>query len=80
MITHISYVKLFRDDEGIVVESLDANDEIRHLKHQIDVLKYSLDREMATVADLRELLDSVRRIAYDLNEEILKDEDAKTQE
>lgn len=80
MITHISYVKLFRDDEGIVVESLDANDEIRHLKHQIDVLKYSLDREMATVADLRELLDTVRKIAYDLNEEILKDEDAKTEE
>ena len=31
-------------------------------------------------ADLRELLDTVRRIAYELNEEILKDQDAKTEE
>jgi hypothetical protein len=35
---------------------------------------------MDTVADLRELLDEVRRIAFELNEEILKDTDAKTQE
>jgi hypothetical protein len=32
---------------------------------------------MNTVADLRELLDSVRRIAFELNEEILKDNNAK---
>jgi hypothetical protein len=35
---------------------------------------------MNTVTDLRELLDAVRRIAFELNEEILKDTDAKTQE
>jgi hypothetical protein len=35
---------------------------------------------MNTVADLRELLNTVRRIAYELNEEILKDTDAKTEE
>ncbi len=39
-----------------------------------------LEREMNTVADLRELLDTVRRIAYELNEEILKDSNAKTEE
>ena len=33
---------------------------------------------MNTVADLRELLDSVRRIAFELNEEILKDTNAQT--
>jgi hypothetical protein len=59
---HISYVKLFRDDE------------------EINQLKYALEMEMNTVTDLRELLDTVRRIAYELNEEILKDKDAKTEE
>ena len=77
---HISYVKLFRDDEGIVRDSQEANGEIRNLHHQIELLKQALEREMNTVTDLRELLDAVRRIAFELNEEILKDTDAKTQE
>lgn len=74
---HISYVKLFRDDEGTVRDSQEANGEIRNFQHQIELLKQALEREMNTVADLRELLDSVRRIAFELNEEILKDDDAK---
>jgi hypothetical protein len=77
---HISYVKLFRDDEGIVRDTQEANGEIRVLHHQINQLKYALEMEMNTVTDLRELLDTVRRIAYELNEEILKDKDAKTEE
>lgn len=72
---HISYVKLFRDDEGIVRDSQEANGEIRNFQHQIELLKAALEREMDTVADLRELLDAVRRIAYELNEEILKGND-----
>jgi uncharacterized protein YeeX (DUF496 family) len=74
---HISYVKLFRDDEGTVRDSQEANGEIRNFQHQIELLKQALEREMNTVADLRELLDSVRRIAFELNEEILKDNNAK---
>lgn len=77
---HVSYVKLFRDDEGTVRDSQEANGEIRNLQHQIELLKHALEREMNTVADLRELLDSVRRIAFELNEEILKDTNAQTTE
>jgi uncharacterized protein YeeX (DUF496 family) len=77
---HVSYVKLFRDDEGIVRDTQEANGEIRNFQHQIELLKHALEREMNTVADLRELLNTVRRIAYELNEEILKDTDAKTEE
>jgi hypothetical protein len=77
---HISYVKLFRNDEGTVVDTQEANGEIRNLKYQIDVLKHALEREMDTVTDLKELLESVRKIAYELNEEILKDTHAKTKE
>jgi hypothetical protein len=77
---HVSYVKLFRDQIGNVVDTQEANGEIRLLNHQIELLKQALEREMNTVTDLRELLDAVRRIAFELNEEILKDTDAKTQE
>jgi len=77
---HVSYVKLFRDDEGTVRDSQEANGEIRNFQHQIELLKQALEREMNTVADLRELLDSVRRIAFELNEEILKDTNAQTTE
>ena len=80
MMMHVSYVKLFRDDEGTVRDTQEANGEIRNLHHQIELLKHTLEREMNTVADLRELLDTVRRIAYELNEEILKDRNAKTEE
>ena len=77
---HVSYVKLFRDDEGIVRDTQEANGEIRNLQHQIELLKQALEREMNTVADLRELLDTARKIAYELNEEILKDDNAKSTE
>ena len=73
---HISYIKLFRNDEGTVVDTQEANGEIRNLKYQIDVLKHALEREMDTVTDLKELLETVRKIAYELNEEILKDTNA----
>jgi hypothetical protein len=75
---HISYVKLFRDDEGTVRDSQEADQEFRNLHHQIALLKHALELELSAAKDLRELLDSVRRIAYELNEEILKDTDAKT--
>jgi len=79
-VMHISYVKLFRDDEGIVRDTQEANGEIRNLHYQIELLKQALEREMNMVTDLRELLDEVRRIAFELNEEILKDVHAQTTE
>ena len=69
----ISYVKLFRADDGTVLDTQEANGEIRQLNHRIAVLKEALEIEMDNVADLRELLAEVRKLAYDLNEEILKD-------
>ena len=78
--THISYVKLFRNDAGQVYDTQEASGDIRNFHHQIELLKQALEREMNTVTDLRELLDEVRRIAYELNEEILKDTDAQTKE
>ena len=32
---HVSYVKLFRDDEGTVRDSQEANGEIRNFHHHI---------------------------------------------
>lgn len=77
---HVSYVKLFRNEAGLVYDTQEANGEIRNFHHQIELLKQALEREMDTVTDLRELLDAVRRIAFELNEEILKDTHAQTQE
>lgn len=54
----ISYVRLVRDEDGTVIDSHDANQEFARLRQQI--------------ADYREMLDSVRRMALQLNEEILK--------
>lgn len=67
---HVSYVKLFRDDEGVVRHSEEADTEFQQLHR-------ALQREQQTIDDLRELLDAVRRIAYELNEEVLKDSNAK---
>ena len=78
--TSISYVKLFRNDAGLIYDTQEANGEIRNFHHQIELLKQALEREMDTVTDLRELLDEVRRIAYELNEEILKDINAQTKD
>lgn len=73
-VMHISYVKLFRDDDGVVRDSQSANGEIRNLHHQVELLRNALEIEMQAVADLRELLDSVRKLALELNEKILKDD------
>jgi hypothetical protein len=72
---HISYVKLYLDDDGVVRDTQPANGEIRNLHHQIELLKNALEIEMQAVADLRELLDSVRRMALELNEQLTKGDD-----
>ena len=42
---HVSYVKLFRDEEGTVRDTQEANGEIRNFQHQIELLKQALERE-----------------------------------
>lgn len=69
----ISYVKLFRAEDGSVLDSQEANGEFRLLNHRIALLKEALEIEMDNVADLRELLAEVRKFAYDLSQEISKD-------
>ena len=69
---HISYVKIVRDDEGTVIDTQEANGEMRRLHYQIELLKDALEIEIDRVSDLKELLDQVRRLAFELNEEVLK--------
>lgn len=69
----ITYIKQFIDDDsGELQHQQIADSEIRCMSHQIQVLKAALEGEMQTVADLRELLDAVRKIAFDINEKMLK--------
>jgi len=69
----VTYIKQFIDDDsGELQHQQIADSEIRCMNNQIQVLKAALEGEMQTVADLRELLDAVRKIAFDLNEQILK--------
>lgn len=74
-VMHVSYVKLYRDDDGVVRDTQSANGEFRNLHHQIELLKNALEIEMQAVADLRELLDQVRRMALELNEQLTKGND-----
>jgi hypothetical protein len=70
---HVSYIKVYRDDLGEVVQEQNADGEVRHMNREIYMLKAALEIEMQAVADLRELLDSVRKLALELNDQILKD-------
>ena len=70
---HVSYIKVYRDDLGEVVHEQNADGEIRHMNREIYMLKNALEAEVQAVADLRELLDSVRKMALELNDQILKD-------
>lgn len=70
---HVSYIKVYRDSNGLVHDEQSANGEFRNLHHQVALLKNALEAEMQAVADLRELLDSVRKMALELNDQILKD-------
>lgn len=52
------FVVLIRDEDGTIIHHYDADSEVQNLRQQ--------------VADLRELLDNVRRLALELNKEILE--------
>ena len=69
----INYIKQLRDEEtGEVIHELNADCEIRWMNREIELLKAALAFERQTVTDLRELLDAVRKIAYDINEQLLR--------
>jgi hypothetical protein len=68
----VSYIKVFRNDDGEVTHEYVADGEIRCMSRQIEQLKTALEIQMQAVADLRELLNAVRKIAYDATEQTLK--------
>lgn len=68
----VTYIKQFRDDLGEITHEQNADNEIRWMNREIELLKATLEIEMQAVADLRELLDAVRKIAFDINEQLLK--------
>jgi hypothetical protein len=72
---HVSYIKVYRDGDGEVRDEQSANGEFRNLHHQVELLKNALEIEMQAVADLRELLDSARRMALEINEQLTRGND-----
>ncbi len=52
------YVVIIRDEQGDIIDHYDGDPEVQQLRQQ--------------VADLRELLDNVRRLALELSKEILE--------
>ena len=68
----VTYIKQFRDDLGEIIDEQNADNEIRWMNREIELLKATLEIEMQAVADLRELLDAVRKIAFDINEQLLR--------
>ena len=69
---HVSYIKVYRDGDGEVRDEQSANGEFRNLHHQVELLKNALEIEMQAVADLRELLNSARRMALEINEQLTR--------
>ena len=77
---HISFVRIVRDESGEVIDTQNADGDMRALRRQVAVLRQALEIEMQAVADLRELLDHARRLAVEAHNQICKDTDAKTEE
>lgn len=66
------YVALCRDENGTVVHSENANGEWRQMQADIKRLTEALNIEMERLADLRELLDSTRKIILDQDRKVLR--------
>lgn len=71
---HISFVRIVRDDSGEVIDTQNADGDMRALRRQIAVLRQALEIEMQAVADLRELLDHARRLAVEAHNQIVGQE------
>jgi len=65
------YVALYRDENGTVVHSENANGEYRQMKADIKTLTNALEMEVQRLADLRELLDNTRKLVLDQDRKIL---------
>lgn len=65
------YVALYRDEDGTVVHSENANGEFRQLQADVMMLTNALNLEMERLADLRELLDSTRKIILEQDKKLL---------
>jgi hypothetical protein len=61
-----NYVRLVRNDEGVIVDSFDADAEFKQLQQMVII-------QEQMIADLRELLDKARQIALDAVERTVKE-------
>ena len=66
------YVALYRDEQGTVVHSENANGEFREMETQIRQLRQALQLEMERNDDLKEMLDHARKIALNANQDALE--------
>lgn len=71
---HISFVRIVRDENGEVIDTQNADGDMRALRRQVAVLRQALEIEMQAVADLRELLDHARRLAVEAHNQIVGQE------
>ncbi len=65
------YVALYRDADGTVVHSENANGEWREMQTQIKKLRQALQIEMERTEDLRELLDQTRKLVLEQDRKLL---------
>ena len=65
MTTKTDYVRLVRDAEGTIIDSFDANPEFEAMRIENKLL-------VRHIADLRELIDNLRRIALEADVARLK--------
>lgn len=61
------YVALYRDEQGVIVHSENANGEFRQMQEQISKLTQALQLATEQIMDIEELLDHARTIAYEAN-------------
>jgi hypothetical protein len=64
--TNIDYVRLVRNNEGVIIDSFDANPEIEAMKMEIAL-------QANIIRDLRELLKNVRQIAIEVAEKTYRE-------
>jgi hypothetical protein len=65
------YVALYRDENGVVVHSENANGEYRQMQEHIKSLIEALSIEMQRVEDYRELLDKTRKLVLEQDRKLL---------
>ena len=65
------YVALYRDADGTVVHSENANGEWRQMQERIKSLIEALSIEMQRVEDYRELLDQTRKLVLEQDRKLL---------